>query len=66
MTPVFRKLVKEKWWTDEEKDSSADGSVSGKGLLGDYRIVVRYQDKVKITEFTLNKDSKELVVKLDE
>ncbi len=66
LTPAFRALVKEKWWTDEKLVTDKDGTVSSRGFLGEYRVIVRYNDMTVIADYVLSKTSGEFTVRLEE
>ena len=66
LTGAYRKLVKEKWWTDEKLVTDKDGIVSGSGLLGEYRLIVRHEEKLVKVDHVLSKTSGEFTVRLEE
>ena len=66
LTSAYRNLVKKKWWIDEKLVTGKDGTVSGKGFLGEYRINVLHDKKLVKAEYVLNKTSREFTVRLKE
>ena len=64
MGQAYRKLVKEQWQTHIKAQTGADGTVAGRGYLGDYTVKVTQGDRVVELPYTLRQDSLPLIVTL--
>jgi hypothetical protein len=45
---ALRKLIKEKWWTDEKVATGVDGVARLRGARGEYRITVTAGDRTPV------------------
>ena len=52
---VWKKLVLETWWTDEQCTTDAGGSCEVSAFLGDYDIIVEHEGRWAAVEVTLDK-----------
>lgn len=53
---VYKDLIFGKWWTDEEDVSTADGSYSVRGFLGEYTITVSHDGRTVVENVSLPKE----------
>jgi len=61
----YKRLVFEKWWTDETVKTDADGSASVRGFLGDYNITITHAGKTVEKSIELQKGTSPITVPLD-
>jgi len=52
---MWRELVFEKWWTDEQLTTDASGWCEVRAFLGDYDIVVEHACREVVVTVTLDK-----------
>ena len=56
--------MKKKWWTNADLTSSADGSASVRGFLGDYTVTVKAGERTQTVKAKLAKGGTTLEVVL--
>ena len=62
---VYRDLVFNQWWTNEQITTSSQGDAQIRGFLGEYDITVTANGKTQTVKTSLNTSGNKLQIKLD-
>lgn len=62
---VWRELTRKTWWTDETKQTNADGRCEFRGFLGDYEITATVDGREVHRNITLTHDGSNITLHLD-
>ncbi len=52
---MWKELVFERWWTDEQRTTDAGGACQVSGFLGDYEVIIEHAGRKITVEATLDK-----------
>ncbi len=61
---IWKELVFNTWWTDEEGSTDALGKSEFSAFLGDYEIVVEHAGRTVTTKATIDKSSRAVTIRL--
>jgi GH35 family endo-1,4-beta-xylanase len=61
---MYKKLVFDKWWTQEAKISSKSGSANFKAFYGNYKIFVTYDGRIVEKNVIISKDNKKILIEI--
>ena len=61
---TYKNLVFDKWWTQETKTSSKDGTSLFRAFYGKYKIFVTYDGRIVVKDVIISKDNKKIVIEI--